>query len=101
MLQSGNTWLKSFLISLISGKEVNINKLFKHIEKFTNLKFSNDNVRRAIKSCSFENLKKMEEKNKIFFNLGPKNNWENLLSNKIRMKIEKFFEKEMRELGYI
>jgi len=64
--KSGNTWLRSFLISLLSGKEVNINKLSKHIEKFTNLKFSNDNVKRAIKSCSFENLKKNERKKWIY-----------------------------------
>ena len=36
-----------------------------------------------------------------FFNLGPKNNWKQLLDNKIRKKIENAFEKEMIELGYL
>ena len=36
-----------------------------------------------------------------FFNLGPENNWKNLLDNKIVKKIETAFKKEMVELGYL
>ena len=36
-----------------------------------------------------------------FFNLGPKNNWKQLLDKKIIEKIENAFEKEMIELGYL
>ena len=36
-----------------------------------------------------------------FFNLGPDNNWKKILDNEIRKKIEKNFNKEMKELGYI
>ena len=36
-----------------------------------------------------------------FFNLGPKNNWRNLLDEEISRKIEKEFEKEMLELNYL
>ena len=69
----------------------------------------------AVKSNSFENLKKLEEENgfaeaiedkkaggkKKFFNLGPNNDWEKLLNIKLRDNIEKEFEIEMRELKYI
>ena len=47
----------------------------------------------------------MEDKNtgkiKKFFNLGPKNDWKNLLDYKIRKEIENKFEQEMKELGYL
>ena len=36
-----------------------------------------------------------------FFNLGVKNDWKKLLSNKIIEKIENKFRKEMKELGYL
>ena len=38
---------------------------------------------------------------KIFFNLGPKNNWEKLLDIEFKEDIEKEFKTEMCELGYI
>ena len=40
-------------------------------------------------------------KRKIFFNLGPGNDWRRLLDDKIKIKLEKVFEKEMIELGYL
>jgi hypothetical protein len=36
-----------------------------------------------------------------FFNLGPKNDWKELLNEEIKKKIEINFEKEMIELGYL
>ena len=36
-----------------------------------------------------------------FFNLGPKNDWKNNLDEKIKLKIEKAFKKEMQELNYL
>ena len=36
-----------------------------------------------------------------FFNLGPKNDWKTMLDSEVRAKIEKAFEKEMLELGYL
>jgi len=62
----------------------------------------------------FENLKKIEEnsgfdeaaiskkREKVkFFNLGPMNQWQKFLPKDIRLKIEKNFEKEMKELKYL
>jgi len=36
-----------------------------------------------------------------FFNLGPKNDYKNLLDERISKEIEKIFSHEMKELGYI
>ena len=38
---------------------------------------------------------------KIFFNLGPKNDWRSILGKKNREKIEECFKEEMCELGYL
>ena len=38
---------------------------------------------------------------KRFFNLGPGNDWKKLLDIKLKEDIEREFETEMRELGYI
>ena len=81
------------------------------------MKFEIDMVKlnKAIKTTEFENMKKKEEneifyeaplditnnKRKIFFNLGPKNDWRKLLDEKNRDKIENSFKREMIELGYL
>ena len=40
--------------------------------------------------------------NKIkFFNYGKKGNWKSVLSKELALKIEKKFQKEMKELEYI
>ena len=40
-------------------------------------------------------------KRRVFFNLGPKNDWRKLLSKKNIEKIETSFRDEMLELGYL
>jgi hypothetical protein len=72
-------------------------------------------LKNVLKSTSFEVLKKTEidkgfteavptreNKNKKipFFNLGPKNNWKNILTEDLREKLDKIFEKELKELQY-
>ena len=42
-----------------------------------------------------------EGKNKKFFNLGKENNYKKLVKPKTLEIIEKLFNKEMRELGYL
>ena len=36
-----------------------------------------------------------------FFNLGPQNDWRKLLDEKIRLKLETSFKKQMEELNYL
>ena len=51
---------------------------------------------------SFKNWRKFHSENKnLFFNLGPENNWEKNLKNKISREIENNFEDEMTNLGYL
>ena len=51
---------------------------------------------------SFKDWRKFHSENKnLFFNLGPENNWQKILKEKISKEIETNFEKEMKELGYL
>mgnify|MGYP001407821967 CR=1 FL=1 len=72
-------------------------------------------LNKVIKTTEFEEMKTKEQKEtfteamidektgkrKIFFNLGPKNDWRVNLDKKNKEKIEKAFKKEMKELGYL
>ena len=72
-------------------------------------------LNKAIKSSDFKNMQELEKKDdfqegifeegskkrKIFFRLGPKNDWRNNLDEKNRLKIENAFQREMVELGYL
>ena len=77
-------------------------------EKFNESKFIN-----SISSTHFVNLKNKEAnegfgesymsktgKKIDFFNMGFKNNWENLLPGNMVDKINKRFDEELKELGY-
>jgi len=46
-------------------------------------------------------IKKETGSNVNFFNLGPKNIWQNSLDKKIIKKIEDDFKDEMKEIGYL
>ena len=79
-------------------------------EKFINFDCSEKKILNIIKSTSFEKLKKTEEIEGFeeasnssikFFNLGPNNNWKNVLNKNLINNIEKNFNKEMKELRYI
>ena len=79
------------------------------------MRFTNENIAKAIELSNFDRLKKIEEKEgffesvmnletgkkETFFNLGPKNDWRNILNKSISDEICKTFKIEMKELGYI
>ena len=116
-----NSWKnfkKNFLLikyeDLINRPEKTFNKISKFLEIIINIKITNEKINEAIIKSSFKNLKKSEDKfgfpeapisdlneTKKFFNLGPKNNWRDLLPDQIRVEIEKKFRKEMIKLGYL
>jgi len=116
-----NSWKtinKNFLLikyeDLILNPNTEFKKIADYITNILNLKFSKEQIKKSINESSFENLKNLEEKNgfiesikdlknkkKIFFNLGPKNNWEEILNKKHVDKIVTSFNSEMKELGYI
>ena len=101
--------------NLIENPEKEFFKLSKYLSKILNVKLDEEKIKIAIKSNSFENLKKLEdnygfkeavedekERKKIkFFNLGPKNKWQDLLDFKTKNLIEEKFKIEMKELGYL
>ncbi len=116
-----NSWKnfkKNFLLikyeNLINNERNEFLKIRNYLEEKLNLKFSDSKFDTAISSNSFSKLKKIEEvegfsenikinskPNVNFFNLGPENNYKNLLDEKISKEIEKTFYSEMKELGYI
>ena len=117
-----NSWKqfnKNYLLikyeDLILDPHKEFNNLAEYLSKLLNLEFDANKVNLAVRSNSFENLKKLEKENgfveaindketgkkKQFFNLGPENDWKKLLDTELKQDIEKEFETEMRELGYI
>ena len=91
--------------NLINFPELEFEKITNYLENLINRKFEKTKILDAIKKCSFDNLKKMEESHGFieapvsidrpisFFNMGPKNNWRKLIDNKISKKIEEEFKK--------
>ena len=83
------------------------------INKFMQVDIDEDRIKNVLMSTEFSKLQQSENKygfkessnmsgfNKKFFNLGPKNNWKNLLKKEIKEKIENHFKEEMKELGYL
>ena len=117
-----NAWKnfkKNYLLikyeDLINETEKTFTSITKYISSILDIKISSQKMTDAITKSSFKNLRHSEEKfgfrespidaktneQKKFFNLGPKNNWQELLPNEIKEKIEKKFRKEMIELGYL
>ena len=110
---------KYFLIKyedLIKNKKSVTLKVFEFLNSL-GMKLDIDMIKlnKVIKTTEFEKMKTKEQKEtfteamidektgkrKIFFNLGPKNDWRVNLDKKNRDKIEKAFSKEMEELGYL
>ena len=83
------------------------------INKFMQVDIDEDRIKNVLMSTEFSKLQQSENKygfkessnmsgfNKKFFNLGPKNDWKNLLKKEIQEKIENHFKEEMKELGYL
>ena len=116
--KSWKRFKKNFLIikyeNLLKKPLEEFSKITNYLENISDLKFQKNNILKAIKECSFDNMSNQEDKfgfndnsirnkelNKKFFNLGPKNNWQNFLDKEILDEIERIFKIEMKELGYL
>tara|TARA_B100000963_G_scaffold309324_1_gene285216 strand:+ start:34 stop:876 length:843 start_codon:yes stop_codon:yes gene_type:complete len=114
-LKDQNKYLLIKYEDLITKKRTVLIKVFKFLNSL-GMKFNLDMVKlnKVIKNTEFEKMKIKEKneifseavtdkdgKKKVFFNLGPKNDWRRLLDKKNKDKIEHHFEKEMIELGYL
>ena len=100
---------------LVSNPKSEFGKIVNYLEQILKLNFDKKKIENALSTTSFETLKKKEinegfiegakdkagKGNKRFFNLGPDNNWEKLVNKNIVIEIEKKFQLEMKELGYL
>ena len=91
-------------------------EIIEFIDKLTNNKngFNKEKAKNAVKTTSFENLKRIEETNGFsefiisreekkkvpFFHLGPKNNWQKNFNKEFIDKLNNIFEKNLKELNY-
>ena len=102
---------------LISNRDFAFRKILKFLYELKDIKFKIDQekFKNVIKTTDFSEMKNLEKKigfdeaktnpktgKKVtFFNLGPKNDWKKTLPDELKIKIEKHFKKEMKELGYL
>ena len=101
---------------LVSDRKKTFSKILNFIFKLRNLNLSLDEnkLNNVIKSTSFENLQNLEKKNLfsenvedkrgkkiVFFDQGSKRDWSKSLDKNLSKEIEKIFNKEMIELGYL
>jgi len=110
-----NNYLLIKYEDLIKNPMNEIERIYNYLKKFYDLNLKYEDLNKIVSFSSFENLKKKEieegfdeslehkqtNKKIPFFNEGPSNNWEKILDEDIRYEIEKEFNKEMKELGYI
>ena len=110
-----NNYLLIKYEDLIRDIRKEIIRIAKYLSNHFEYEFSEKIVDEIKKNTSFENFKELETKGKFkensineitgekntFFNLGPKNNWKEILKKESIYKIEKEFNKEMKELGYL
>jgi len=100
---------------LINEPKKELEKIIFFLNKYINFDTNDIKIDNILESTNFKNLKKMEQErsftenvikketgsNVNFFNLGPKNIWQNSLDKKIIKKIEDDFKDEMKEIGYL
>tara|TARA_A100001011_G_scaffold337315_1_gene367392 strand:- start:358 stop:1179 length:822 start_codon:yes stop_codon:yes gene_type:complete len=83
-------------------------KILLFLKDKINFKFDKVSVQKTLDTCSFTNLKNLENdkgfveaKNGKFFRKGLKDSWKTELPSSLQKKIENNLGEEMRELGYI
>jgi len=84
-------------------------KVLEYLKEINSVGINTIKIQSALKQTKFNELKKLEkkygfnekQKGDFFFRVGKKNEWKNQLSKNIVDKIERIFEKEMKELGYL
>jgi len=100
---------------LMNDTKNSLIKILNFLKQFNDINIDEKKILKVIKSCNFENLRKMEKnegfaeavisektnKKIQFFHLGEKNNWKNLLNPEMEKKVREIFKNEMKELNYI
>jgi len=116
-----NAWKrvkKNYLLikyeDLIDNPDSQLMIIIEYLKKFLKFDINNNKIENILKTTSFNNFKKLEEKNlfkesnlertgekKIFFKEGQNRKWQYAVENKISDKIEEKFAVEMKELEYL
>ena len=120
-----NSWsnIKSFRTTIIKYEDLenNSEKILTDLIRFINNLLNNNKgvdyqkFKKAIETTNFSILKKKENKDGFFeamfskkenkkipfFNLGFKSDWKKVLDKKVVEVIEKKFEREMKDMGYL
>tara|TARA_B100000902_G_C27237887_1_gene878427 strand:+ start:534 stop:1367 length:834 start_codon:yes stop_codon:yes gene_type:complete len=116
--KSWKKFKKNYLLikyeDLLENPEEEFFKITKFLKDIANFNFNNQKIISSIKNCEFNNLSNQEDtygfdgnsetnkqKNQKFFHLGPKNKWQDILTDEVKNKIELLFENEMKEIGYL
>ena len=114
--RENNRYLLIKYEDLISNREETFLKILRFLFKLRNINLVVDQnkLKNVIETTSFENLKKLEKqdgftehvidkqgKKVVFFDKGAKRDWANSLDKDMTTEIEKTFNKEMTELGYL
>ena len=93
---------------LIKNTENSFSKIINFLNKTNNLQIDREKIIKAINNTNFNKLKKLEEidgfneaKENKFFRKGKIGDWQENLDAKIARRIEKEFNSEMTELGYL
>ena len=99
---------------LMTNAKDEITKIINFLKPHIKFNFDEKKINNIIESTKFDNLKKMEKDGRFneyndveeeykfnFFNLGPKNKWQNNLDTSIKDEIEKKFSDLMKKLGYL
>ena len=100
--------------NLVNNSFDEFGKISNFLKKKHDYQYSETEVAKSIENTSFDKLKLQEKEKgfieavtdnkgnlKKFFNLGPENDWKNILDKKTTRLVEENFEKEMIELGYL
>ena len=96
--------------NLINNPFENFLKVITFLNDLYGLKINEEKIKKSISSTTFSKLQSLEKKsgfiehaskNTVFFKKGKIGIWKNKLNKETVKKIEKNFEKEMKELGYL
>ena len=98
---------------LVENPSLEFNKIFDFLKKINNEKkteINKEKLEKTISETNFKNLRDLENNNDFaekqnrevnFFNQGIENDWKKILPKNISSIIERKFEREMKELGYL
>jgi len=87
----------------------NFKNILNFISEYKKINIDENKINKIIKKCEFENLRLQEKKNgfkerkgkELFFRQGKVDEWKERLPKNLIDRIEKEFNSEMKELGYL